>query len=69
MNPVEAYQQSRDALFAKYNVVAESKVVSTGGPVKNVHYLELGEGKPLILIHGGLSHSSEWVTILSQSLE
>ncbi len=36
----------------------------TEGPVKKVHYLEIGKGKPLILIHGGGSHSSEWFNIL-----
>lgn len=28
--------------------------------------MELGKGKPLILIHGGLSHSTEWFSILRQ---
>lgn len=29
-----------------------------------IHYLEAGSGAPLILIHGGLSHASEWIPIL-----
>jgi pimeloyl-ACP methyl ester carboxylesterase len=40
-------------------------MVETKGPVRNVHYLELGQGKPLILIHGGGSYSSEWFNILN----
>ena len=42
----------------------ERKFIEINGRVKKIHYLELGQGDPLILVHGGLSHSSEWINIL-----
>ncbi len=64
MDVLEAYKQSRDTLLAQRGIEPQSKTVATNGPVKNVHYLELGAGKPLIMIHGGGSHASEWINIL-----
>ncbi len=64
MGTIDTYQQSRQQLFDAEGIQPASKIVATDGPVKNVHYLELGAGKPLILIHGGGSHSSEWFNIL-----
>lgn len=64
MNAIDEYKQSRQVLFDNAGIQPDSKIVATDGPVKNVHYLELGRGKPLILIHGGGSHSSEWINIL-----
>ncbi|MFD3001617.1 alpha/beta fold hydrolase [Pontibacter toksunensis] len=64
MDVIEAYKQSRDKLFEDRGVKFQSKLIPANGPVRQVHYLELGAGEPLILIHGGGSHSSEWVDIL-----
>lgn len=64
MDAVEEYIQSRDRLFENRGVEFQSVQVPAKGPVKHVHYLELGAGEPLILLHGGGSHSSEWVDIL-----
>jgi pimeloyl-ACP methyl ester carboxylesterase len=64
MNTIDEYKQTRQILFDKEGIQPHSKVVFTKGPVTRVHYLELGKGKPVILIHGGGSHSSEWINIL-----
>lgn len=64
MDIIAKYKETRDSLLQKEGIAPQSKFVETDGPVKNVHYLELGEGKPLIIIHGGLSHCSEWINIL-----
>jgi pimeloyl-ACP methyl ester carboxylesterase len=64
METLEKYKDSRQQLFDLYGIKPESKFVTTGGPVKKVHYLEMGVGKPVIMIHGGGSHSGEWVNIL-----
>ena len=58
MDSIEKYKSTRQKLFDAPGVQPESKFVSTNGPVKNIHYLEAGSGKPLIFIHGGGSHSS-----------
>ncbi|HKJ44071.1 MAG TPA: alpha/beta hydrolase [Sunxiuqinia sp.] len=64
MNTIEEYKRTRQLLFDREGIRPKSKMVATDGPVKNVHYLELGTGKPLILIHGGGSHASEWINIM-----
>lgn len=64
MNSMNKYKRTRQMLFDKEGIKPDSKVINTKGPIKNVHYLELGSGEPLILIHGGGSHSSEWINIL-----
>ena len=64
MSLTEEYKRTRQLLFDREGIQPQSKIVTTNGPVKNVHYLEIGTGKPLILIHGGGSHASEWINIL-----
>jgi len=61
---IERYKSTRQQLFDAAGIQPWSKMLETDGPVKNVHYLELGTGKPLIMIHGGGSHASEWINIL-----
>lgn len=69
MNPFESYNYSRQILFDKEGIQPESKIVATKGPVKNVHYLEMGQGPSLIMIHGGGSHASEWINIMKPLAE
>lgn len=64
MDILDKYQETAAQLYEEAGISPLSKYVTTSGPVENVHYLELGSGKPLVLIHGGLSHSSEWIDIL-----
>ncbi len=64
MDVTAQYLESRNRLFQQAGVSPQSKFVSTDGPVEKVHYLEYGAGRPLIIIHGGLSHSSEWINIM-----
>ena len=64
MDATKAYLQTRKKIFEKYGIDPKSNFIETDGPVKKIHYLELGSGDPLLLIHGGLSHSGEWLKIL-----
>jgi pimeloyl-ACP methyl ester carboxylesterase len=64
MDTIEKYTRCRDKLLQNAGVIFQSKKVKTDGPVKHVHYLESGTGKPLIIIHGGGSNSNEWINIL-----
>lgn len=65
MEVIEKYQNTRDALFTEFHTTARSKFLETKGPFGKIHFLESGVGRPLILVHGGLSHSSEWIPILT----
>lgn len=64
MNLTEKYIQQRDKLLQSTGVECQGKKVVTAGPVHSVHYLEVGTGKPLVLIHGGGSNASEWINII-----
>ncbi len=64
MNVIKRYLQTRQQLFNVAGIQPEALSVITKGPVKKVHYLKMGSGKPLILIHGGGSNSTEWINIL-----
>jgi len=69
MDIISKYKETRDILFEQAGISPKSSFISTNGPVKNIHFLELGNGKPLIIIHGGLSHSSEWINIMKPLAE
>ncbi len=64
MDVVAKYKETRAKLFEQAGIDPQSNFLSTNGPVEKIHYLELGSGDPLIIVHGGLSHSSEWINIL-----
>ena len=64
MDVTAQYLESRDRLFEKAAISPQSKFAHTDGPINKVHYLEWGQGPPLLIIHGGLSHSSEWINIM-----
>ncbi|WP_339723870.1 alpha/beta hydrolase [uncultured Paraglaciecola sp.] len=61
-----AYIKSSAALFEQVGITPQSKFVQADGPVKRIHYYEMGEGEPLVLIHGGGGYASQWFTILQQ---
>lgn len=72
MNALEKYQETRRELYKLYDIQPESLTVATEGPVQHIHYLKAGSGSPLILIHGGGSHCSQFLNIvkpLSQHFE
>ncbi|MBW8883949.1 MAG: hypothetical protein JF612_04055, partial [Planctomycetia bacterium] len=52
---VKAFKKAQDALLAKYDVKATSRYLNLEKPQMTVHVLEAGQGKPLLLIHGGRS--------------
>lgn len=60
----EFYRESCEKLFTEYNIHPESLTIQTQGPCSVVHYLKLGRGEPLFLIHGGGSHCLEWLPVL-----
>lgn len=66
MDTAANYKATRETLFKKEGIVAESRFVETDGPVRHVHYLESGRGLPMVLIHGGGSHCMEWYPVIRQ---
>lgn len=64
MNSINNYKAAQQKLFESEGVSPVSKFITTNGVVKNVHYLEVGQGKPLILIHGGGGNTDQWINII-----
>ncbi len=70
MEALKRYIETRELLFKQADIAPKSNFVNINTErVKRVHYLELGSGTPLVLIHGGLGHSSDWFPILKQLSE
>ena len=58
------YKEAQQKLCEKEGVSPVSKFITTTGVVRNVHYLEAGQGKPLILIHGGGGNTDQWINMI-----
>lgn len=50
---VEAFKKTQQRLLAKYNVSARSRYLKLTKPALTTHVLEAGDGKPLLMLHGG----------------
>lgn len=64
MNTINKYKEAQRKLYEKEGVSPVSKFITTNGVVRNVHYFEVGKGKPLILIHGGGGNTDQWVNMI-----
>lgn len=64
MNIESKYIDTQAQLFKMAGVEPKSIFVETDGPVRKVRYLKLGSGDPLVMVHGGFSHASEWLYLL-----
>jgi pimeloyl-ACP methyl ester carboxylesterase len=64
MNIINKYKEAQQKLYEREGVSPVSKFIKTNGVVKNVHYLEVGQGKPLILIHGGGGNTDQWINMI-----
>ncbi|WP_018126196.1 alpha/beta fold hydrolase [Balneola vulgaris] len=62
----DAYLKSSVALFEAEGISPTSNFIETDGPIKRIHYYEMGEGEPLVLIHGGGGYASQWYSILDE---
>lgn len=69
MTSIDNYKRTSELLFASAGVQPQSKFVVTDGPVKKVHYYETGNGKPLIIIHGGGAHAVQTYPIIKSLQE
>jgi acetyl esterase len=62
---VDAFKKAQDALLAKYRVKAKSRYLKLKKPQTTVHVLEAGQGKPLLLIHGGRSCACSFAPLIA----
>ncbi len=64
MKEKNAYSEAQQILYKTEGVTPISKFVKLSEEIQNIHYLEIGEGDPLILIHGGGGNSDQWANII-----
>lgn len=69
LTEIDNYKRTSEKLFASAGIQPQSKFIATNGPVKNVHYYEIGTGKPLVLIHGGGFHAAQWYPLIKSLRE
>jgi len=59
------YKESQKAFQKSEGLNLQHKYAKLDGVVSNIHYFEIGEGKPLIIIHGAVSTGDSWTNIIS----
>ena len=69
MDVQSKYLETRAQLFELVGVESESLFVESDGPVSKIHYLKLGSGDPLVLVHGGFGLSSDYYSLLKPLAE
>ncbi|MBI2848747.1 MAG: alpha/beta hydrolase [Chloroflexi bacterium] len=61
------FEEMRGQFFNHYGVSPLYRNLELSGSGRRIHYLEMGEGKPVVLIHGiGLNGSVTWAPILAK---
>jgi pimeloyl-ACP methyl ester carboxylesterase len=60
----EEFVQKRSEVFQRHGIRAESGFVTLAEPAIETHFLEVGSGPPVVVIHGGGGDGSGWVSIL-----
>ena len=60
----EQFERQRRAVFERHGIQARSRFVTLDDPALATHFLELGNGPPVVMIHGGGGDSSGWTPIL-----
>jgi len=60
----EQFREAQDKLFAAYDAEPHSRFADLSEPVLHVHYLECGQGEPVVMIHGGNSFAASWAPLI-----
>lgn len=60
----EQFEQQRSEVFQRLGIRAQSRFVTLEDPAIETHFLELGSGPPVVVIHGGGGDGSGWTPIL-----
>jgi pimeloyl-ACP methyl ester carboxylesterase len=59
----QQFEAAQAKLFAAYNVNPVAHYLPLRAPPVRVHYLELGQGEPMILIHGEHAFAADWTPL------
>jgi pimeloyl-ACP methyl ester carboxylesterase len=62
---IDRFKKRQSQLLAKCAVPARSRYLKLGKPPLTAHVLEVGQGDPLVLIHGGAAMAVQFAPLLS----
>src|SRR5713226_4461145 len=60
----DEFREAQAKLLAAYDACPASRSVRLAEPCLHTHYLECGEGDPVIMIHGGNSFAASWAPLI-----
>lgn len=60
----EQFERQRRQVFERRGIQARPRFVTLRNPAIETHFLELGNGPAVVVIHGGGGNSSGWSPIL-----
>jgi pimeloyl-ACP methyl ester carboxylesterase len=62
---IDAYKKAQSSLLRRYDVAAASRYVVLNEPKLTVHVLEIGQGDPVLLLHGGGNFACQFAPLMS----
>lgn len=60
-----AYREAEEKLYAEYGVEVRQHVVDIESPATSIRVLEVGQGEPLVLIHGSPNTAATWIPLIA----
>jgi pimeloyl-ACP methyl ester carboxylesterase len=60
----DEFSDAQARLLCAYEAVAQSRFVHLKDPPLKAHYLESGDGEPVVLLHGGNSFAASWAPLI-----
>jgi 2-hydroxy-6-oxonona-2,4-dienedioate hydrolase len=61
-----AFAAAQDRLLQHYGVRARSRYVQLERPAMRAHVLEVGQGEPAVILHGGDGQGVDWAPLMAQ---
>ena len=66
MNAVREYEQAEQRLLERYGMRARPRYIDLAEPRLRARILEVGDGPPVLFVHGGGGAAMNWILLLAQ---
>lgn len=61
-----SYREAEQKLYAEYGIEVREHCVHVESPATSIRVLEVGQGEPLVMIHGSPNNAATWVPLVAQ---